>query len=68
MDLNRIIGELLQERERVDKAIAALEAVMAGAPQARRGRKNMSPEERRKVSERMKRYWAKRRSAARKNS
>lgn len=68
MDLYGAIAELLNEKKRLDRLIASLEAIQAGgvgtvlvdAPK-RRGRKNMSDDERREVSERMKRYWATRR-------
>lgn len=68
-DLYKVIEELRQEKKRLDQLISWLEKfgrTAAAAPprQARRrGRPHMSPEERRKVSERMKAYWAKRRAA-----
>ena len=67
MDLIKIIGELSREKEKLDRAIAALENVQSSATGAapqkkRRGRKSMSPEERREVAERMKKYWAGRRT------
>lgn len=72
MDLFRIIHELYAERERVEEAIARLEALMARdreeAPAAlprRRGRKSMDPAERLEVSRRMKEYWERRRAKAR---
>jgi hypothetical protein len=63
MDLADIIDELRREKEKVERAIASLEKLQAtGAvtvPQKkRRGRKSMSPAERREVSARMKKYWA----------
>lgn len=68
MDLLKTIQELYEERKRLDGAIAALESVLkenANAPhgegRGRRGRKSMSREERLKVSERMRKYWAARR-------
>jgi hypothetical protein len=67
MDLQETIRQLKMERERVKSAIAALEEFLAsGYSEAtdlprRRGRKQMSPEERKEVSERMKKYWANRR-------
>lgn len=70
MDFYNAIRELVEEKKRLDRLIAALEAVKNGDAQApvngvtsRRGRKAMSEDERREVSERMKRYWANRRSA-----
>ncbi len=68
MDLSKVIQELYNERKRLDGAIAALECVLeteAALPDVtlskRRGRKSMSSEERRVVSERMRKYWAARR-------
>jgi hypothetical protein len=67
MDLYRIIFELVQERNRLQKIIESLEnAGRAGHPpvqRKRRGRKTMDRAAREEVSERMKRYWAKRRAA-----
>jgi hypothetical protein len=67
MDLYRIIGELVEERNRLQRIIESLEAMdgLATKPQkartARRGRKSMDHAARQEVSERMKQYWAKRR-------
>jgi hypothetical protein len=67
MDLNRIIRELVLERDRVQKIIDSLEGYTpmgkgsAGPAAKRRGRKFMDGDARREVSERMKRYWAQRR-------
>lgn len=69
MDIMQMIRELHAERDRVTKAIEALEEMAARVNafenKTRRGRKAMSEAERRVVSERMKKYWAKRRQAAR---
>ena len=68
MDLYAIIQELHQERKRLDRLIAVLERKLAHSlhfrkhPKSRRGRKSMGQEERKLVSERMKRYWASRRA------
>jgi hypothetical protein len=69
MDLYRIIRELVQERDRLQRIIESLEG-MNSAPRSqapstgkRRGRKSMDPAARQEVSERMKRYWARRRAA-----
>lgn len=59
MDLPEIIKELRRERDRIQKAIEALEAVASGESK-RRGRVGMDEEERLAVSERMKKYWQKR--------
>jgi hypothetical protein len=66
MDLYRIIHELVQERERIQRIIESLESVNpsdnSDVPRKRRGRKKMGRAAREEVSERMKRYWAKRRA------
>jgi hypothetical protein len=71
VDFYHVIRELLEEKKRLDRLIAALDAIENGQPQEkavnvsrRRGRKSMSENERREVSERMKRYWAARRDSA----
>jgi hypothetical protein len=69
MDLSKIIGELLRDKEKLERVIASLEGLQAlkvdeNVPlRKRRGRKSMSPEERREVSTRMKKYWANRLAA-----
>ncbi len=67
MDLYKAIRYLYEERDRLDRVIASLEESQHSAgieepttPVKRRGRKTMSAEERREVSERMKQYWASR--------
>ena len=66
MDLFKAIRELHEERKRLDKLIAFLEKGLAEktkkAPAKRRGRKSMEAEERKLVSERMKKYWEARRA------
>jgi hypothetical protein len=71
MDFYHAIRELLEEKKRLDRLIAALEAIQNGELEEkpsgvrhRRGRKAMSDDERREVSARMKRYWATRRNSA----
>lgn len=71
MDLYKAIRQLYDERERLDRVITSLEELQkaatvdaAAGPEPtvrRRGRKTMSAEERREVSERMRQYWANRR-------
>jgi hypothetical protein len=76
VDLYKAIRELVDEKKRIDRIIASLEAMLekgttntasakaevkAGSG-TRRGRKSMSAEERREVSERMARYWAAKRA------
>jgi hypothetical protein len=75
MDLPKAIQELYTEKRRIEEAIASLEELLASKgstaslqleqlrAKGRRGRKSMPPEERRKVSERMRKYWAQRRSS-----
>jgi hypothetical protein len=66
MDLYRIIAELVQERNRIQRIIESLENASGGvkpqSPRKRRGRKTMDRAAREEVSERMKRYWAKRKA------
>ena len=70
MDLYRIIGDLVEERNRLQRIIESLEAMdgLAAKPArpraAGRGRKSMDHAARQEVSERMKQYWAKRRGQA----
>lgn len=74
MDLERIVEELKKERERLDRAIAALEEsaspwvarktrVAAQQPAAVRRKKpgGITPEGRKRLSLAMKRRWAERR-------
>ena len=71
MDLSKTISDLYAQREKLVRTIAVLEELQAATPgriessppRGRRGRKSMPKEERRSVSERMKKYWAQRRSA-----
>ncbi|MEP6539947.1 MAG: hypothetical protein ABJF23_31760 [Bryobacteraceae bacterium] len=64
MDLVKAIHELSQHKKQLDAAIATLESLLDGVPVKtgkKRGRKQMSAEERRIVSARMSKYWASRR-------
>jgi len=64
MDLVKAIQELSLHKKQLDAAIATLEGLLEGLPVKtgkKRGRKQMSPEERRIVSARMSKYWASRR-------
>ncbi len=69
MDLYKAIQDLYAEKEKLERVIASLEELqraggtgkVVAEPKKRRGRKSMSPKERREVSERMKSYWARRR-------
>jgi hypothetical protein len=73
VDLYKAIRELVEERKRIDRIIASLEAMLEkgtlpgqgktqATPAKRRGRKSMGVEERKLVSERMSRYWAQKRA------
>jgi hypothetical protein len=72
VDLYKAIRELVEERKRIDRIIASLEAMLAKGDVPgqkiekksgkRRGRKGMGQEERKQVSERMARYWAQKRA------
>jgi hypothetical protein len=73
VDLYKAIRELVEERKRIDRIIASLEAMLAKgnipgqgkdsvSPAKRRGRKSMGEDERKQVSERMSRYWAAKRA------
>jgi hypothetical protein len=68
VDLYRTIRDLLEERKKLDVMIARLERlrdVQSERPLAkRRGRKTMTEDQRREVSERMKRYWEQKRHTA----
>ncbi len=64
MDLIKAIQELSAQKKQLDAAIATLEGLMGAAPTRagkKRGRKQMSAEERGVVSARMLKYWAGRR-------
>ena len=64
MDLNKAIRDLHEELERLNEIIASLEQFRSTGtlPAPRhRGRKSMPEQERQRVSERMKKYWAGRR-------
>jgi len=68
MDLYRIIRELVQERDRLQRIIDSLEEMKPEGRASirhdagkRRGRKSMDSAGREEVSDRMRRYWARRR-------
>lgn len=70
MDLSEAIQKLYAEKESLVRAISALEALQQDSPagipnigRSRRGRKSMDLAERQEVSQRMKKYWASRRTA-----
>jgi hypothetical protein len=71
MDVAKILQELKAEKQKLDQAIAVMEAVVGDkgtqaptAPSKRGGRKHMSELECKEVSRRMKRYWDSRRNQA----
>ena len=68
IDLRNVLKELYSQRKGLAHVITALEALQQGsAPgvpaqkRTNRGRKSMGAEERREVSDRMRKYWAARR-------
>ena len=69
MDLYKALQDLYAEKEKLERAIASLEALRRVGGELpllpnigkRRGRKSMNSQERAEVSERMKKYWAGRR-------
>jgi len=75
MDLSKTIRELYAEKKRLEEAIASLEGLLESKASVesvnvggfglkrRRGRRSMPQEERRRVSERMRKYWAQRRTS-----
>jgi hypothetical protein len=74
-DLYRIIRELVDERDKLDRIITSLEQMILSGETSgpepklkRRGRKSMDSAARKQVSERMKRYWAKRRGESKKTN
>ena len=68
IDLRDVLKDLYTQRELLERVITSLEAMQQGlaaglSPQKKtnRGRKSMGAEERREVSERMRKYWGARR-------
>ncbi len=68
MDLHSIVRQLNEERARLDEVIRSLESLISlegsfskSLKTSRRGRKEMSEAERKIVSERMRKYWEKKR-------
>ena len=61
MTLDAILTELRAERDRLNRAIVALEGVNSASPTAKRrkrGRPKMSAEARKQISEAKKKWWA----------
>ncbi len=66
LELQIIILQLKRERDRLDRAIAALErGAKPSAGRTRRRRRKMTPEGRRRLSQMMKKRWADRRKKIR---
>jgi len=77
MDIQNILGDLKKERDRIDRAIAALEGLgsagrrrgrpagTASKGQGRRRRRHMSAAARKRISEMMKLRWAERKRKSR---
>ena len=68
LDIQKLLSELKQERDRIEQAISALEGLggsgrRAGGP-GRRGRRQMSAEARARISRAMKLRWAQRKKKA----
>lgn len=64
MDTTAILLALYDRKRLLEETISALEELNGNTrvrTRSPRGRKSMGAEERKQVSERMKRYWAKRR-------
>jgi hypothetical protein len=69
MDIDRVLTDLRAERDRLNEIIVTLERLQGSVRQdetqpKRRGRKSMDKAARQEVSERMKRYWSRRRSGS----
>lgn len=63
-ELAQWIANLKRDKECLDRCVRALtDMLMEDATKPRRGRKFLTDEERKEVSERMKRYWADRKKA-----
>ncbi len=73
MDITKILAHLRAERDSIERAIAAIEALATdstkfaatrqSAPPARRKRRHISAAGRKRLSEMMKRRWAARKKA-----
>jgi hypothetical protein len=75
LDISKIVADLKSERDRLSRAISALEGAASGtakkkdaavrvAPAARKGRRGLTSEGRKKLSEAMKQRWAERKRKA----
>ena len=61
MDLDRIVGELEAERDRLSGAIALLKGAASRAASSKTPGRGMTPAGRKRLSELMKKRWAERR-------
>ena len=68
IDLRKVLKDLYTQREGLEHVITSLETLQQGSAsglhlqkKTKRGRKSMGAEERREVSERMRKYWVARR-------
>jgi hypothetical protein len=69
MDIDRVLTDLRAERDRLNEIIVTLERLQGvvrhdETQPKRRGRKSMDQMARQEVSERMKRYWNRRRAGS----
>ena len=68
LDIERLLTELKQERDRIEEAISALEGLGGSSRRTpgagRRGRRHMSAEARARISRAMKLRWAQRKKKA----
>jgi len=77
MNTTKFIADLRAERDRIDAAIRALEALEgttpsphgnSSKPASKRGPRQMSAAGRKRISDMMKKRWAERRKAAKKTA
>jgi hypothetical protein len=64
MDITAILTQLKEQRDQIDKAIAALQGGTTKKPRGQKPGFKMSPEARRRISLAMKKRWAARKKAA----
>jgi len=66
LDIQSLLAELKQERDRIEEAISALQGLSKGkgAGKGTRGRRHMSAEARARISKAMKLRWAQRKKKA----
>jgi hypothetical protein len=68
LDIQRLLAELKQERDRIQQAINALEGLGGGVKtktaRGRKGRRHMSADARARISAAMRKRWAQRKKSA----